>query len=170
MTMIGMPARPPENPRFALVDHDGRAVTQASYAGQWTLVFFGFTHCERICPVELAKLSDALDRAGQVAERFSPLYITVDPERDDPARLREFLRAYPRFTGLTGSRPELERARMDFRVFVRRTEDASAVGGYRVPHTASAFLVDPVGAFVAHFPDQLSADEISRRLRELAGD
>src|SRR5882762_1597942 len=97
-------SRPPVGGSFQLVDHHGRAVTEASYHGRFALLFFGFTHCCVVCPRALTKLSGVLDALGPLADRVQPLYITVDPERDTPDVMRAFLQAYPRFTGLTGSR------------------------------------------------------------------
>src|SRR5580658_2457474 len=98
--------------RFELTDHHGRRVTEADFAASFKLVYFGFTHCRVVCPRSLNKLSRALDALGKQAENIQALYITVDPARDTPERMREHLtHNYPRFTGLTGSQEEIDAAK-----------------------------------------------------------
>jgi protein SCO1/2 len=130
-------------------------------------VFFGFTHCKVVCPRNLAKLSAVLDGLGATARDIVPLYITVDPERDSPERMKHFLEErYPRFTGLTGTREQVEAARRAFRVFARR-QPADATGDYDVPHTAIAYLLDRSGCFRDHFPEIRSNAEIVERIAGL---
>jgi protein SCO1 len=129
------------------------------------LAFFGFTHCKAVCPRALRLLSGALDGAGEAAGQVSALYITVDPERDTPKVMREFLRTYPRFTGLTGPTGAVEEARKAFRVFARRKAGPTDPDGYAVPHTAIAYLIAPDGQYADHFPDALPAPDVAARLR-----
>lgn len=155
----------PQRPSFALVDHHGTPVTEQTYRGRWLLVFFGFTHCRVVCPRALQRLSVVLDELRNLADELRPLYITVDPDRDTPAALEEFLRPYPRYTGLTGSVDAIEQAKREFRIFARRRNDPEDPDGYAVPHTAITYLITPQGDYAAHFPDSLTADEIIARLR-----
>jgi protein SCO1/2 len=158
----------PISASFALVDQWGTPVTQASYPGRYLLVFFGFTHCAQVCPRELGKLSAALDLIGSAAERIQPLYITVDPDRDTPARMLAYTTANaPRFIGLTGDTQAIAQAKKAYRVYASRLEDADARGGYTVPHTAMAYLVDPAGRYAAHFSDAMDQGAVARRLQEL---
>lgn len=93
-------------PRYALVDHHGRTVTEQDFAGRYQLVFFGFTHCRMVCPAALGKLSTVLDDLGPLAERIQPLYISVDPERDTPEVMRAFLEeSYPLVLPCSRPRP-----------------------------------------------------------------
>ncbi|MEV7982381.1 SCO family protein [Streptomyces sp. NPDC086519] len=154
-----------DRPSFSLVDHDGTPVTEQTYRGHWTLVFFGFTHCKVVCPRALGKLSAVLDELGETAGELRPLYITVDPDRDTPQALRDFLRAFPRFTGLTGSADAVERVKGEFRVFARRRDDPDDPDGYSVPHTAITYLISPEGKYAHHFPDALTAAEITAGIR-----
>jgi protein SCO1 len=136
---------------FALVDHHGRPVTERTYRGRWMLVFFGFTHCRVVCPRALGRLDDVLDALGPLAERVLPRYVTVDPERDTPQVMREFLAgSHPRFTGLTGTRAQIEAAQRAFRVFSRRRPGHADDQGYDVAHTAITYLLDPVGDYAGH--------------------
>jgi protein SCO1/2 len=156
---------------FALTDHFGTAVTDATYRGKFMLLFFGFTHCRMVCPRALARLGEALDLLGPEADRIQPLYVTVDPERDTPAVMRDFLETrYPRFRGLTGTRAEIDRIKSGFRVFARRAADPEAPddpAAYAVPHTALTYVMGPDGAYLGHFTDAVPADAVAERLRAM---
>lgn len=153
---------------FSLIDHDGQAVTQESYRGHYRLVFFGFTHCRVVCPRNLARLSHILEALGPRAEEIRPLYVSVDPERDTPEVMKDFLaRNYPRFTGLTGSRALVDHAKQSFRVFAERKADPDDPDGYAVPHTAITYLMDRNGGYLAHFPESLPEQEVLQRISAL---
>ncbi|MFI6367724.1 SCO family protein [Nocardia sp. NPDC050630] len=158
-------ARPAVSGTFDLVDHDGCEVTDRTYRGKYVLVFFGFTHCKMVCPRALNRLSGVLDRLGALAQRIQPLYITVDPERDTPAAMKRFLSSdYPRFTGLTGSAEQIETAKNSFRVFSTVVGDPEDPDGYQMPHSAFTYVLDPDGAYMAHFTDAVDEDELVTRL------
>ncbi|WP_413798341.1 SCO family protein [Streptomyces iranensis] len=167
--MMSTPKTIPGKPSFALVDHHGRPVTEQTYRGRWLLVFFGFTHCRMVCPRALRKLTAVLDELGDLADELCPLYVTVDPERDTPEVLQEFLGPYRRYTGLTGSVEAVEQAKREFRVFARRKDDPDDPDGYSVPHTAFTYLISPEGEYAAHFPDGFTVDEITDGLRSQTG-
>lgn len=150
---------------FDLVDHDGNAVSQRSFAGTFVLYFFGFTHCRMVCPRALARLTAVLDRLGPLADHLRPVYITVDPERDTPEMMKAFLEEdYPRFTGLTGTRAQIDAAMSAFRVFARRTADPADPDGYQMPHSAFTYVMAPDGGYVTHFTDAVGAVELEQRL------
>lgn len=151
--------------QFSLTDHFGRCVTQASFPGKRSVVFFGFTHCRTVCPRALERLDRALDLLSEDAAAFQPLYITVDPDRDDAPRMRTFLQDRPRILGLTGSAQQLEAARRAFHAFARRKADPDDPEGYAVPHTAFTFVLDDTGQRIAHLDDAVSAEEIADALR-----
>lgn len=145
-------------PHFDLIDHHGRQVSAADFAGRHRLVYFGFTHCRVVCPRTLGKLSRVLDRLGDAAATLAALYITVDPERDTPAVMKTYLEnAYPRFVGLTGPAEQVDEAKRSFRVFARRKDDPDDPDGYAVPHTALIYLLDGQGRYLTHFAE--AADE-----------
>ncbi|SEC15215.1 protein SCO1/2 [Beijerinckia sp. 28-YEA-48] len=159
--------------RFSLVDHNGRAVSEADYRGRYLLVYFGFTHCRVVCPRALGVLSGALDRLD-VGDRLAPLYITVDPARDTPAVMKAYLASnHPRFTGLTGTAEHIDAAKRAFRVFAERKPDAEDPDGYAVPHTAISYLIGPDGTYRSHFLDGTDEAAIATRTGQLmhpAGD
>lgn len=169
----GAPKATPKMPpsvtgAFDLVDHFGCPVTERSYGDKYLLVFFGFSHCAVVCPRELSKLGGALASLGKRATRVQPLYITVDPERDHPETLRQYVARFEGgFIGLTGTAAQIEAAKQSFRVFAERVADDTVPGGYVVPHTAFAYLLAPGGAYKAHFPGALDEQAVAVRLRDL---
>ena len=151
---------------YSLVDHDGTAVTEATYRGRWQLVQFGFTSCKVVCPRALTKLSHVLDAIGPAP--LVALYVTVDPARDTPAVMKAFLEAsYPRFRGLTGAPDRIEDAKESFRVFTRRR---AAPDGYDVQHTAITYLLDPAGRPAHHWPDVVASHVITQDLLRFLGE
>ena len=155
---------------FDLVDHFGRPVNERSYGDLHLLVFFGFTHCQVVCPRELGKLGRALGLLGKLASRVQALYVTVDPARDDPPTMQRYLSKYDGgFLGLTGSAEQVEAAKKAYRVFAEPVADASVPGGYVIPHTALAYFMAPGGRYATHFAAALDAETIARRMREHLG-
>jgi protein SCO1/2 len=139
---------------FSLVDERGRPVTSASFDGMWRLMYFGFTFCPDVCPVDTANMARGL-RAFEGADpdrgaRVQPLFVTVDPERDTPEALAEFTDAFhPRLLGLTGTREQVDAALSTFRIYARRAEGGTE-DGYLIDHMAVVYLFDPDGRPV-HF-------------------
>ncbi|OBB20928.1 hypothetical protein A5761_04355 [Mycolicibacterium setense] len=147
---------------FELTDHHGRLVTPDSYRGHYLLVFFGFTHCQQICPAVLTRNSGALELLGSSADTIQPLYVTVDPARDTPEQLADYLaRRHPRYVGLTGTADQIEAAKRAYHVFSRRADE---LDNYTVPHTSFTFLMDPVGQYITHFPETLTAADLAEKL------
>jgi protein SCO1/2 len=160
------PAAPLDG-RFDLIDHFGRPVNERSFGDRHLLVFFGFTRCAVVCPRELSKLGTALVRLGPLAARVQPLYVTVDPQCDDAETMRACVSRYPGgFLGLTGTTQQVAAAKKSYRVFAQRVPNASAPGGYLMPHTAFAYLMAPGGRYEAHLPDALDVDAVVQRLRQ----
>jgi protein SCO1 len=150
-----------------LIDHFGQPVSSHSWRNQCSLVLFGFTHCRVVCPRALTRYGAVLDQLAAEGTPVRGLYISVDPARDSPQVMCDFLAPHPRFIGLTGSVEQIERAKVAFRVFARRASDPDDPVGYRVPHTAIAYLLDADGNCLAHFADAFSGEEVLARLRPL---
>ena len=155
-------------PNFNLIDQDGHEVTEASYTGKWLLVYFGFTHCRVVCPRSLNRLTQVLESLPErLVEKLQPLYISVDPERDRPDVMKQFLEnGFQRFTGLTGSPEQVEAAKDAFKVFAQRKPDPDDADGYAVPHTSFTYLIGPDGCYVTHWIESKSKDEIVPDLRQ----
>ena len=147
------------------MDHFGKPVTEKDFAGQFLLVYFGFTHCRVVCPRSLKKLNGALDLLGEKAASIAPVFVSVDPQRDSPHVMKRYLEAnYPRFLGLTGGETEIEDAKRAFRVFAERRSDPDDPDGYAVPHTAIAYLMGPDGSYRDHFADVVDEEAVAQRL------
>ena len=151
---------------FQLVDHDGEPFTREDLNGQWTLMFFGFTHCPDICPMTLAELSRVhamLEDQGK-GENLQTVFVTVDPERDTPERLEAYVTNFrDDFRGITGSLDDIDVLARDLGIaHIRHDEDGG--NDYMVDHGASVLLVNPDGRFQAMFGSPHRAREISRDL------
>lgn len=141
---------------FRLIDETGRPVTSASFDGRWRLMYFGFTFCPDVCPVDLANLAAGLRRFEAAhparAARVQPLFLTVDPARDTPEVLAEFTEAFhPRLVGLTGPQADVDAALRTFRIYAKRVEGGTEAG-YLVDHMAVVYLLDPAGRPVHFIP------------------
>lgn len=151
--------------RFALVDHTGRAVSEADFAGRPVALFFGYASCESICSVALPLMAEALDLLGDEAARVTPLMITVDPDRDTPEALAEAMpRHHPRMIGLTGDAVALATARAAFQVEVSEvTRDVA--GGPVLAHGSFIYLVGPDGRVRSVLPPVLDPERMAELMR-----
>jgi protein SCO1/2 len=153
---------------FSLIDHTGKRVTEKDFRGRHLLVFFGFTFCPDVCPAGLQVIAAALDRLGPKAERVTPLFITVDPERDTPERLAQYVQSFhPRLVGLTGTPAEIQAAAAAYRVFHKIVKHEKSATEYTMEHTSVIYLMDPAGEFVAHFTHATPVDTIAATLARL---
>jgi protein SCO1/2 len=152
---------------FELTDHQGMPRTQEDFAGRWMLVFFGFANCPDVCPTTLAEVAAVMEGLGPDAGRIQPLFISIDPERDTPMTLADFV---PRFEagiiGLTGTPDQIDRTAKSFHIFYEKIEEAAAPGGYTMGHSSQLFLFDPEGGYVTAWPYGTPAEEIVSSLRE----
>jgi protein SCO1/2 len=151
---------------FTLATPDGRVVTDATYRGKWLLIYFGYTFCPDACPTALGAIGTALDRLGPLADKVQPLFITVDPERDTPAIVADYVKAFdPRIAGLVGTPEQIAAAAKEYRVYyVART-----LGGddYAVDHSSFIYVVDPRGQFVRLLTGDLPGHALADELRQL---
>src|SRR5207248_9646949 len=135
---------------FTLTDQNGRTVTDQDFKGRPFLVFFGFTHCPDICPTTLFEVSEIMRNLGPDGDRMRAIFVTVDPERDTPAALKEYLSSFdPRLSGLTGDSDAIAAVARSYRAFYRKVPLEQ--GGYTMDHTAIVYLMDKQGRFVAPF-------------------
>jgi cytochrome oxidase Cu insertion factor (SCO1/SenC/PrrC family) len=149
---------------FTLTAHTGERISDKAFRGKYMLVAFGFTHCPDVCPAELQVMSAALDAMGPEADRIQPLFITIDPERDTAAHLREYMAHFhPRLIGLTGSKDDIAAVAKAYRVWYEKMDDAGT-SGYLMDHTSITYLMDPDGEFVKHFSFGTSAKDLTEAL------
>ena len=152
---------------FTLTAHDGRRLSDQDFRGRFMLIFFGFTRCPDICPTDLATMAKALELLGPLADRVQPLFVTVDPARDDPAALGDYVSSFhPRLIGLTGSEPEIAAVARAYRVHRRKYQPAwAAPGQYGVDHGSLKYLMGPDGAFATLVPHDTPAERMAAILR-----
>jgi protein SCO1 len=151
---------------FALVDQDGHPVTEAALQGEPTLVFFGYTHCPDVCPTTLNDLSAMLTALGP-DKKAQALFITVDPERDTPAVLKDYLSSFdPRIRALTGTPEAIASVEKSYRVYAKKVPTGG--GDYSMDHTAVVYLMNKDGRFVSGFntsqPPKAAAAEVATYL------
>jgi protein SCO1/2 len=153
---------------FQLTDQAGKRLTDKDFRGRYTLVFFGFTNCPDICPSALQVMAAALDQLGPKGQAVTPLFISVDPERDSPRELATYVKSFhPRLVGLTGTPEEIEAVTKAYRVYVKKVADTRSSAGYSFDHSAIIYLMGPDGAYVTHFTATTSADAMAERLAKL---
>ncbi|OWK30292.1 SCO family protein [Sphingomonas dokdonensis] len=168
------PAQPPlEGARiggaFTLTDQDGKRVSDTAFAGKYRIMYFGYTFCPDVCPVDVQNLAAGLKLLEKsdpaLAQRVVPIFVTIDPERDTPAVLKQFVGAFhPRMVGLTGSPEEIAKVAKEFAIFYQRGKGTP--DGYLMDHSRQAYLMSPEGKPLALLPQdgtpQAVANEIKR--------
>jgi protein SCO1 len=153
---------------FSLVGAGGKPVTDRDFRGRYMLIFFGFTHCPDICPAELQVIAEALGELGDKAKNVVPIFITLDPERDTPEAMGNYVKSFgPNFVGLTGSPEAIAAAAKAYRVSYAKVEDKESAADYGVDHSALVYLMDPEGRYVTHFSYGLSAEQLAEKLGKL---
>ena len=135
---------------FQMVDQDGNAVTEQKLDGRPTLLFFGYTHCPDVCPTTLFEMSEVLRAMGKDADRVNAYFVSVDPERDTPAAVKDYLSSFdPHLKGLTGSPEAVAKMLSVYRVYAKKVPGKD--GDYTMDHSAMIYLMDTKGRFVAPF-------------------
>lgn len=147
---------------FQLTDQNGKAVTDKSLKGKPTLIFFGYTHCPDVCPTSLFEMSEVLRALGKDADKVNAVFISVDPERDTPATMKDYLSSFdPHLEGLSGDPAETAKVITSYRVYAKKVPTKD--GDYTMDHTALIYLMDREGRFVSPFnlkrtPEEAAAD------------
>jgi protein SCO1/2 len=150
---------------FRLTDQNGARVTDADLKGKTFLVFFGFTHCPDVCPTALYEISQIMEKLGKDADRTAALFITVDPERDTPESMKDYLASFdPHIRGLTGDAAALAAVAKAYRVYYKKVPLEG--GDYTMDHTAIVYLMDKEGHFISPFNMKRTADVAAADLRK----
>lgn len=153
---------------FRLTDQHGRDFTQEHFRGRWYVLFTGFTHCPDVCPATLGLLASVQNRAGINSERLVTVFVSVDPERDTPERLTEYLGFFdPDWIGLTGPAADLQRLLASLELAYVRVPTGG--GGYTMDHSTALVLIDPEGRMRGYFTAPLDAAALAGDLGKLAG-
>ena len=152
---------------FTLVDGNGATVTDAKFAGKWMLVYFGYTHCPDACPTalqDMANARDMLDPAQQ--KKVALVFITVDPERDTPAVMKDYVSNFAApITPLSGSAEQISQAAKEYRVYYAKHPTEG--GGYDMDHSSVIYVMNPDGDFVANFTHETPPAQIAAKLKTL---
>lgn len=150
---------------FVLVDQNGRTRTDADFHGRFLLIYFGYSFCPDVCPTTLQEMSDAFGRLGQKRGRVVPVFITVDPARDTPRQLKDYMKSFgPDFVGLTGSMKQVAQAARAYRVYIRRHPLPD--GNYSMDHSGVVYLMGPDGRFVTYYEDEIGPDKMADDLKK----
>ncbi len=153
--------------RFNLTDQYNNAVSEKDYFGRYALIFFGFTHCPKICPLGLNTVANTLKALGEQSSKVTPLFISIDPKRDTPERLTSYLKNFDsQIIGLTGSRDQIDQATASFRAYYAQLAGATSET-YSFDHSSVIYFMDPRGVYVNHFPSTLGSEEIAKQIKEV---
>jgi len=150
---------------FKLTDQDDKPITEAALKGRPSLIFFGYTHCPDVCPTTLFELSEVLRALGPDAGKTAVLFISVDPERDTPAVIKDYLSSFDtHLRGATGGDKAIEAVEKEYRVYAKKVPTKD--GDYTMDHTALVYLMDKQGRFVAPFKLDRRPEESAAELRK----
>jgi protein SCO1/2 len=152
---------------FQLTDQNGRKRDSEEFRGKLMLIYFGFTYCPDVCPTALTVVTTALDQLGDQADAVVPILITIDPERDTPAVLKDYVAQFsPRYIGLSGSDRDIAQVAKAFRVYYAKSP-GSGGAPYLMDHTSLLYLMDQNGRFHTHFTHNNRAEDIVAAVRKL---
>lgn len=151
---------------FTLTDTHGQHVKESDFRGHLMLVYMGYSHCPDICPMTLQTMGEALKILGNDADKIAVLFISLDPERDTPKVLGEYLRSFDsRIIGLTGSKEEIAHAAQVYRIYYKK-ESVPDNNNYMIDHSGFLYLMDAQGKYIAHFDTTVKADALAQTLRQ----
>jgi len=151
---------------FELIDHTGKTRKDAEFRGKYMLVFFGYTHCPDFCPTGLQAMGETLDALGKHAEKIQPIFITIDPERDTPKVLKDYVpNFHKRLIGLSGSKAAVAKAAKAYRVYYAK---AGKKGGadYLMDHSTFTYLMGPDGRYLIHISHGTPPKKAAERIRK----
>ena len=151
---------------FELIDHTGTTFTDRDLAGDYALIYFGYTYCPDVCPTELGQIAAAIDELGADGARVRPVMITIDPERDTPEVLAEYVPLFhERFVALTGAKAEILGVAQAYRVLFRKFEDPTYTD-YLMDHSSFVYLLAPDGKVVGMFRYGTAPEEMALVIRQ----
>ena len=154
--------------KFTLTDQDGKQVTERDFRGKAMLVFFGFTNCPDVCPLTLQKIADTLALAPELTKKLTPVFISVDPERDAPAKMKAYAASFsPETRALSGTPEQTAAAIAAFKVYAKKVPLPDSALGYTMDHSSLIFLYGPDGAFVTAFDPTLDATALGNEMERI---
>lgn len=153
---------------FSLSDTSGKLITEKSFEGKYTLVFFGFTSCPSVCPMGLSTMGRVLQNLPEkISKEIQPIFITVDPERDTPERIKRFIKAFhPRLIGLSGTLEATEDIVYKYRGYYRKVHEKDQEE-YLIDHSDIIYLMSKGGKYLGHFSSSMGVDKIKDQIVEI---
>jgi len=154
---------------FELTDQTGKTVTDQDFRGKYMLIYFGYTFCPDVCPTSLGIISDALDQLTPAQlDKVVPIFISVDPERDTPEALADFVpNFHDKLIGLTGTPAQIKAAARAYRAYFAKVNEDDPDGNYLMDHSSITYLMGPDGKYVTHFSHGTPPDAMAKRLAEI---
>src|SRR5579871_1666175 len=153
---------------FTLQDGNGKQVTDRDFRGKYMLVYFGYTFCPDVCPTTLNEVADAMEHLGAKANDLQPIFITVDPKRDTPAVVKQYVAAFsPRLIGLTGTPEQIATVAQEYRVYYAEHRTGPGPNDYTMDHSSILYLMGPDGKFIAPIRTDEDGTQIAADLGKL---
>lgn len=154
---------------FTLTDQTGKVVTDTDFAGKYMLIYFGYTYCPDVCPTSLSIVSDALDQLSPAElDKVVPIFISIDPERDTPAALADFVpHFHNKLVGLSGTPEQTKAVARAYKAYFAKVSGEEKGDAYTMDHSSITYLMGPDGKYVAHFSHGTKADVMAKRLAEI---
>jgi cytochrome oxidase Cu insertion factor (SCO1/SenC/PrrC family) len=153
---------------FTMLNQKGETVTEKNFEGHYTIYFFGYTFCPDVCPTELQVLTAALKELGPDAAKIIPVFVSIDPERDTPKVIGEYVANFDsRFVGLTGTPEQLANMAKAFHVYYKKVADEKDAQNYGMDHPSILYLMGPDGKFAKHFPYTTDAKALALELKSV---
>jgi protein SCO1 len=162
-SLVGVTVAAEAGGPWSLIDQHKKRLSDRDFAGKFLLVYFGYTYCPDVCPVELAAMAAAIDELGAQGEKVTPAFITIDPDRDTPEKLGQYVASFhPRMLGLTGTAEEIAAAAHSFKVYYRKSGEGE---GYSMDHTGFVYFVGPDGLSRAIFRSGAKPEDMAKVMR-----
>ena len=159
--------REPVGGPFALIDHNGQRRTDTDFRGKLMLIYFGFTFCSDVCPTDLLAVAGTMDQLGPASEALQPLFITVDPEKDRPEQLKEYVKLFhPSLIGLTGDASQIRKLTSAYKVYYAKTQPSRPFDP-GIDHAGYVYLMGRDGEYLGFFPPGTSVDRMADAIRPL---
>lgn len=153
---------------FSMLNEKGETVTEKTYAGKYMLLFFGFTNCGDICPAELQVMSAAFAEMGSISDQITPIFVTVDPERDTASVMASYVKNFhPRLVGLTGTPEQVAAFAKIYHIYYQKVPDPKNPTDYEMDHSSILYLMAPDGKFIKHFPYTTDAKGLAEALKKV---
>ena len=162
-----MSGKVPVGGPFTLTDQHGKRVGLTDFSGKIVMLYFGYTFCPDVCPTDLHAIAEMIQLLGVDGARVQPVFVTLDPERDTPARLGPYVESFnPRFVALTGGAQEIREVATRYKVFYEKVQPPGA-GYYMIDHTAFTFVIDARGNYAGFFPPGTGGERMAALVRDL---